>query len=88
MQGYWRPEEIRASILAICCISSVGVILHDLLEGRLTDFYVGEFVKTSLPFVAAGIFGGRYAASRVNPARFRQIVLVCCAIMGTRLLFG
>ncbi|KAA8496093.1 hypothetical protein FVE85_2248 [Porphyridium purpureum] len=82
----FRANEVRASILAVCAINSVAVIAHDLSQGRMDDFYVMEFVKSSLPVVCLGIIAGRWVTTRLDPDNFRKVVLFSCLVMGARLL--
>jgi len=84
----WPPEEFRRNVLAIVLVNSIVIMGMDYSSGRLDDYYLWEFVKTSLPFVAAGLAGGRWLGRIIDPKGFKNIVLATVGFMGIRLLMS
>jgi len=84
----WTPGngDFKRNILTVVSVNSLLVIGWDIFSGRAADFYVSDFVIYSLPMVIVGIAAGKWLGSKLDPAAFKNIVLLVCLTMGVRLL--
>eukprot|EP00168_Porphyra_purpurea_P007110 TRINITY_DN1878_c0_g1_i5.p2 TRINITY_DN1878_c0_g1~~TRINITY_DN1878_c0_g1_i5.p2 ORF type:complete len:456 (+),score=213.41 TRINITY_DN1878_c0_g1_i5:600-1967(+) len=84
----WSPAngDFKRNILTVVSVNSLLVIGWDIVSGRAADFYVSDFVIYSLPMVIVGIVAGKWLGSKLDPAAFKNIVLLVCLTMGVRLL--
>lgn len=81
----WKPAEFRSNLQAFFIVNDLTVLLSHALAGNLKPA-VWEHYLVALPAIGLGIWVGLKADRRLNPARFRQIVLVLLLIMGVRLI--
>uniref|UniRef100_A0A7S0T614 Membrane transporter protein n=1 Tax=Erythrolobus madagascarensis TaxID=708628 RepID=A0A7S0T614_9RHOD len=84
----WTPAQFRRNILSVVAINSAAVLVMDWFTGRLDSYYVFDFIQYSAPAVVLGLLAGKTAGSRIDPKLFKNVVLVMCALMGSRLLFS
>lgn len=84
----WDAASFRRNILAVVSINSSFVVLWDMLNGKLDDFYYLDFLKYAAPSVVVCLFLGKYVATRLDPAVFKKIVLGTCAVLGAKLMLS
>lgn len=84
----WSTTDFRDNILTVVALNSLLVVATAQLDGRLHSAYFAFCALVSLPGVLVGTWAGQQAAARVDPALFKQIVLVMCLGLGIKLALG
>lgn len=84
----WSTTDFRDNILTVVALNSLLVVATAQLDGRLHSAYFPLTALVSLPGVLVGTWAGQQAAARVDPALFKQIVLVMCLGLGIKLAVG
>ena len=83
----WEPNIFKGNLQGYFIIVSLAVVAGHAINGNFTP-QVWNYFWSSLPFVAAGLIAGLSLDRWLNPALFRQIVLVLLVITGIRLVFS
>ena len=82
----WPPQEFKSNLQGFFLFNGVMVAFSHFLLGNVTsevwrDFFWG------IPAIILGLTAGFLLDKYLDPARFRQIVLVMLIFLGVRLLF-
>ena len=84
----WSTTDFRDNILTVVALNSLLVVATAQVDGRLHSAYFAFGALVSLPGVLVGTWAGQQAAVRVDPALFKQIVLLMCLGLGIKLAVG
>ena len=82
----WNPAEFKANLQGFFLLSDLFVVLNHAVGDNL-NATVWAYYLWSLPAIAAGIILGLVIGRRLDPAVFRQVVLVLLVVLGLRLVF-
>jgi uncharacterized protein len=81
------PVAFRATLAAQFLIQGTISVVAFALVGRVTS-EIGRLTLASLPGLAVGWLTGQYVFSRLDPGRFRRVVLAMLAISALASLLG
>jgi len=82
----WSPIVFKANLQAFAMVNGPLVVLGHFLDRN----YSGDVLTAAaiaLPGAALGLLLGFQLDDRIDPVRFRQIVLVLLIVLGLRLVF-
>jgi uncharacterized membrane protein YfcA len=82
----WEPAEFKGNLQGFFLVASVAVIVAHVIGGNLTAVVWTNFF-VAIPAILMGLVVGSVLEKRINPARFRQIVLVALVGLGLSLIF-
>ncbi|GJM42658.1 MAG: UPF0721 transmembrane protein [Ardenticatenaceae bacterium] len=82
----WPPEAFRTNLQGYFLVTNTAVLIAHGLDGNLTAPF-WRSALWSLPGIVAGFLVGLWLANRINPDRFKQLVLMFLLILGITLLF-
>lgn len=82
----WDRDTFKSNIQGLFLISSLLAIANHALYGSFTLEVISHYLM-ALPGVLAGLALGIWLGSRINPQRFRQVILLLLIVIGFRLLF-
>ncbi|MEW5718334.1 MAG: sulfite exporter TauE/SafE family protein [Chloroflexota bacterium] len=81
----WSPAEFKANLQGFFLLNDALVIASHALSGNLTPWVWENFLLT-LPAIVLGMLTGLALSRFINPALFRQIVLVLLIVLGLRMI--
>lgn len=82
----WDPAQFKSNLQGYFLLNSVVTLTAHTLGGSFTPV-VWESYLWALPGIGLGLVVGFSLDGRLDPHRFRQVVLVLLIILGARLLF-
>jgi uncharacterized membrane protein YfcA len=82
----WPPEAFRTNLQGYFLVINTAILIAHGIDGNLTAVF-WQTVLWSLPGILLGFLIGLWLASRINPARFTQLVLVLLLVLGVNLIF-
>ncbi|MCP5100356.1 MAG: sulfite exporter TauE/SafE family protein [Chloroflexi bacterium] len=82
----WPPAQFKGNLQGYFAFISLGTVVAHFLNGNVTAVVWQHFLWT-LPGIVLGGLAGVRLDGRINPTRFRQIVLILLVFLGIRLLF-
>jgi len=83
----WPPAEFKGNLQGFFLLNSMVVIAIHALSSNFTPLVWQSFL-TGAPATILGLWAGFSLDKRLDPQRFRQIVLVLLLILGGRLLIA
>jgi hypothetical protein len=83
----WPPSEFKGNLQGLFLIIDVVVVISHLAAGNLTPGVLTGFAW-AFPGLLFGALLGLILEPRLDPARFRRLVLIVLLVMGLRLLVG
>jgi len=81
----WSPQEFKANLQAFFLFIDAMTITSHAVSGNITPFVWQNFVFI-LPAIFIGLVAGLALDRFINPARFRNIVLVILIVLGLRMM--
>ncbi|MFN2143249.1 MAG: TSUP family transporter [Candidatus Promineifilaceae bacterium] len=81
----WPPDEFKSNLQGFFLINGIIVIIVHAAGGNITSDVFRDLIF-ALPGLALGLAAGFYLSMRINPALFRNIVLVALLFLGASLL--
>lgn len=83
----WSPAQFKSNLQGYFLINSVLVTAGHAVGGGYTAV-VWRYFLIGLPAVALAVLLGARLDQRLNPVRFRQLVLILLLLLGGSLLLG
>jgi uncharacterized protein len=83
---HWSPDQFKSNLQGYFVPLSAGTIIAHFANGNVTQLVWHHF-WWAMPGVVLGTVVGFALNGRIDPIRFRQIVLLLLIIIGVRLLF-
>jgi uncharacterized protein len=83
----WEPAEFKGNLQGFFLVSSLVVASSHGIGGSFTPD-IWRYFFLSLPFLGLGSLSGLLLDKRINPAVFRQLILVLLFVLGLRLTFS
>jgi len=83
----WNPNEFKGNLQGFFLFNSAVIVAGHAWSRNLTSTVWENFAIT-LPAIALGLIAGFGLEKRIEPGRFRRIVLWVLLIMGLRLIIG
>lgn len=80
----WRPAEFKSNLQGYFLLNSVMTIFAHGISGSFTPS-VWQAYLLALPAILLGLVAGFSLDGRLDPQRFRQVVLVLLVFLGVRL---
>jgi uncharacterized membrane protein YfcA len=81
----WSPQEFKANLQAFFLLIDTMTITSHAVSGNITPFVWQNFLLI-LPAIFIGLVAGLALDRLLNPARFRNIVLVMLIVLGLRMI--
>jgi hypothetical protein len=81
----WSPQEFKANLQAFFLLIDTMTITSHAVGGNITPFVWQNFLFI-LPAIFIGLVAGLALDRLLNPARFRNIVLVMLIVLGLRMM--
>jgi len=82
----WPPDAFKSNLQGFFVLNTIMLITNHALAGNLTAV-VWQNLLWALPGIALGLALAFLTDRRINPDRFRRIVLVLLIFLGLRLLW-
>ncbi|WP_420630567.1 sulfite exporter TauE/SafE family protein [Candidatus Leptofilum sp.] len=82
----WPPEAFRTNLQGYFLMTNTAILIAHGLDGNLTAPFWRSSVW-SLSGIVAGFLVGLWLANRINPDRFKRLVLLLLLVLGLNLLF-
>ena len=83
----WEPTTFKGNLQAYFLLTSLFALSAHALSGNFTAV-VWQNYLLALPGIGLGLLVGHWVDGRLNPARFRQGVLLLLVLLGIRLIVG
>lgn len=83
----WPPAEFKSNLQGFFLLNSLVTLPTHALNGNFTTLVWHNYLL-ALPAVALGLWIGSKLGDRLDPGRFRQVVLVLLIVLGLRLLLS
>ncbi len=82
----WPPDEFKGNLQGYFIPVTLLVLVVHGVSGNYTTAVWQNFFW-AIPGIILGLIGGFFISGRLDPGRFRKIVLILLVILGLRLLF-
>ncbi len=82
----WPPDEFKGNIQGYFIPITLLALAAHGVSGNYTTAVWQNFLW-AIPGIILGLIGGFFISGRLDPGRFRKIVLILLVILGMRLLF-
>ncbi|HID54222.1 MAG TPA: sulfite exporter TauE/SafE family protein [Anaerolineae bacterium] len=82
----WPPDEFKGNLQGYFIPVTLLVLVVHGVSGNYTTAVWQNFLW-AIPGIILGLIGGFFISGRLDPARFRKVVLILLLFLGLRLLF-
>ncbi|NKQ36642.1 MAG: sulfite exporter TauE/SafE family protein [Chloroflexi bacterium] len=82
----WPPDEFKGNLQGYFIPVTLLVLVVHGVSGNYTTA-VWQYFLWAIPGIILGLIGGFFISGRLDPNRFRKIVLILLVFLGLRLLF-
>lgn len=82
----WGPQEFKSNLQGFFLLNNVVIIASHAWVGNFT-LIVWKYFLYGLPAIALGLVAGIGLSSKIQPERFRKIVMALLVVIGLQLIF-
>ena len=81
----WSPDEFKGKLASFFLVGSLMAGVAHWTSGNITVDVISLFSST-LPALLLGYFSSQFMSRRLDPERFRKVVLALLVVLGVRLM--